>query len=141
MTTKTAGRIQKAVQCIDPDAHAASTVNGTAIDCRQHRQALFVLATGVLGASATIDVKIQESVDSGFSSPIDVSGAAFAQKVKATDDSKVWQGSVDTSKRLRYLRAVMVVGTATSDVAVLCTLSDPQKLPVSPEETDDEFVV
>jgi hypothetical protein len=146
MTTGTATKIAKAVKCIEPDAYVASTVNGPAIELKGYGQALFVLECGALGTSATIDLKIQESPD-GSTGWVDITGAALGQKAQGTDDDKVFQGSVGAmgvaSSRLGWVRAVLTVGVATSDVAVSCVLLDPQIMPTSPQEAevDDTFVV
>lgn len=141
MTAGTANKILKAMKCIEPDAYAAGAVNGPAIDCRQFGQALFILEAGTLGASATLDCKIQGSAD-GSTGWADITGAAFTQKTQAGGDSdKVWQGSVGCAGQERYLRAVMTVAVATSDCGVACVLADPQEAPVTPQETDDDFTV
>lgn len=138
MTTGTANRIAKAIKNIEPDVVAAGTVNGPAIDCRQFGQLLVLLQTGTLGSSATVDCKVQEAVDSAFTIPIDVTGAAFTQVTQAgTDGSdKVYQGSVGCKDRLRYMRTVLVVAVATSDVAVGAVLLDPQEAEITPTESE-----
>ena len=64
-------------QSVAPDAYAAGTNNGTGVDTIGFREALCVLETGVVDATATLDGKIQDSADN--SSFADVSGAAIVQ--------------------------------------------------------------
>ncbi len=46
---------------IEPDAYAAGTVYTDPLDRRGYREALFLLESGDLGSSATVDCKVQEA--------------------------------------------------------------------------------
>lgn len=137
MTMGTANKIAKVIKCVEPDAYGAGAVNGPAIDCRQFGQLLIALMLGTMGTNATIDCKVQESAD-GSTGWTDVSGAAFTQKNQAVvdDSDKTFQGSVGCQNRQRYMRVVMTVGTAASDVAVDAILLDPQEAPITPTQSD-----
>lgn len=100
--------------------------NGTGFTKTGFDYALFALDLGTLGTAATVDVKIQESdtLGSGYT---DVTGAAFAQAVKATDDDKLWVAQMKLSARKKFLRVVVTVGAAASVVGVHCVLMEADR--------------
>jgi hypothetical protein len=100
---------------IEPNAHGAGTVAGNAVDCQDFDEALVILHAGVVGTS--IDCKMQESVDSAFTSPVDISGATFTQILTAGDQVIVKARVKLTGSRLRYLRMFLTVTTSASDVS------------------------
>jgi len=114
------------VNAIPADAQAASTVNGTGFSRIGFTSAAFILSLGTLGAAATVDVKVQESdvLGSGYA---DITGAVFTQKVKATDDGKIYGGHIDLRGRKKFLRVVGTVGTAASEYAVVCLLFNAER--------------
>ena len=112
------------VATIDPDAYAAAAYNSDIIDMKLHRRVLFIVQAGELGASATLDFKVQEGAASDLSDAADLTGKAITQLTKAgTDDDK--QALVEvTAEEVaaaggRYIRGVMTVGTAASDCGLL----------------------
>lgn len=122
------------VGVISPTAQTAGAKNSTAVDCSLFRRLMAVLATGTLGASATIDGKWQVSVDSAFTTPVDVTGGAITQVVKASGDNKQVVANFDCAKvaqGYRYARFVMTVATATSDAGVTIFGFDPLYGPAS----------
>jgi hypothetical protein len=110
------------VACIDPDAYTATTYASDNVDMKYHRRVMFIVQAGDLGASATIDFKVQASAD-GSTGWADLDGKAITQLTQAgTDDNK--QAIVEvTAEGLpagkRYLRGYLTVGTATSDAGVI----------------------
>src|SRR5262245_21832054 len=74
------------VSCIDPDAYAAGTVNGDAVDMSKFRRILFIVMAGDLGASATLNYKLQGSID-GSTGWTDLSGKAITALTQAGSDS------------------------------------------------------
>jgi len=110
-------------------SHAASTVNGAAVDTIGFEDCLVVLIAGTAGASATVDVVIQESSASG-SGFAAITGAAFTQ-VTTANDLTVYVGRISLLGRKRYLRAVATVATAASIASVQFVLTSPHKVPVS----------
>lgn len=105
---------------------SAGTANGPGIKVQGWRSALAVLDLGTLGASATVDVKLQES-DALASGYTDITGGAFAQKVKASHDDAVASGEVNVTLHKSYLRAVVTVGAASSVVGVHVLLMNPDR--------------
>jgi hypothetical protein len=103
----------KSFQSIKPQS-SSTTVNGTAIDTAGYDEAVIVLDCGTTTATGTLDVKVQESVDAAFSSPIDIAGAAFAQ-VTPTNDDAIYVGTIRLEgARKQFIRVVGVAATAAS---------------------------
>lgn len=122
------------VGVISPTAQTAGAKNSNAIDASLFRRLMAVVATGTLGASATLDGKWQMSVDSGFTTPVDVTGGAITQIVKASGDNKQAVANLDCAKLTagyRYVRFVATIGTATSDAGVVILGFDPLYSPAS----------
>lgn len=112
---------------VSPVSQGAGTVNTTVIDTSLFEKILFIVKTGVLGTSATVDFDVKADSTSGGSFTTSVTGKAITQLVKATDDSKQVLVEVDANAlraqntNFRYLRGTVTVGTAASlvDVTVL----------------------
>jgi hypothetical protein len=103
------------VAIISPASSGPSAVGSTAVDMQKHREVLFIVQTGVMGSSATVDMKLQTGATS--SPTTDLSGKAITQLVKATDDGA--QASIgirasDLPSGHRYVRALVTTGTAAS---------------------------
>jgi hypothetical protein len=106
-----------------PLSQAAATVNTGWISMAQFYALSFLLQTGVLGASATVDAKIQQATDNAGTGAKDVTGKAITQIVKATGDNKqAWvnvRGSdLDTTGGFGWVTLSITVGTAASLIAV-----------------------
>lgn len=85
---------------------------------------LAVLATGVLGASATMDMKFQQATDANGTNAKDVPGKAIAQVVKATGDNKqvllnLRSSDLDVEGGFSFIRIRVATGTAASAAAAL----------------------
>lgn len=127
MSAKSPAEQNRFVKAISKASYGAGATNGTGFSWWGFRHALAILDLGTLGASATVDVKFQES-DALGSGYVDIAGAAFTQKVKATDDDKVVTAEISLmGPRKKYLRAVATVGTAASVVGVHVLLSNPDR--------------
>jgi hypothetical protein len=96
---------------VAPVSISAGNSDGTAIDfsATYEPYATVVLEAGVLGASATVLAKLQQSAD-GSTGWTDV--ATTATLVKATDDGKTVQASGNVAQR--YVRVRITVATAAS---------------------------
>ena len=122
------GRELKANVGIAPDAYAAGTTNGGAVDTKGFHEALVILNAGVAEATSTLNVKVQESAN-GSTGWADIAGAAFAE-VTAANDAAVYQGRVRiTASRKRYLRIVGVGATDAADYGVAVILGDAVNKP------------
>ena len=104
---------------IDPASQAVGTATTGWVSVANHHGLLAVLQTGVLGASATLDAKLQQATDSSGTGAKDVSGKAITQIVKASGDTKqalinVKPEELDTVNGFGYVRLSMTVGVAAS---------------------------
>lgn len=118
------------VGIIDPDAYAAGTYTTGWVDMQAHFALLGIVMAGDLGASATIDAKIEQATSSGGAGAKDVTGSAITQLTKAgTDDNKqvminVFQSDLDRNNAYRYVRLSMTVAVATSDGGAILLSTD-----------------
>lgn len=96
--------------------------NSSAIDALLYRRAAFHVHVGVIGASATVDYKVQDS-DDGSTGWADVTGAAITQITASDTGARV---AVDCERTKRYLRAVLTVGVAASQAHSECVLLSPK---------------
>jgi hypothetical protein len=107
---------------ISPASYGAGTQLTAAIDMANVRRVLFVIQTGVLGASATVDFKITGSATSG-GTYADVTGRSITQIVKASGDNKLALLEVTAeqvgAQGWRYIKGSLTVGTAASIVGVV----------------------
>ena len=117
--------------------HAASLTAGsydtTAIDMGSFRQVAFLIDTGTLGASATVDFQLTGCATSGGSFTA-ISGTSITQ---ATASSKYVVVSITSDKLTslglgyRYIKGHLTIGTATSVCAVAVIASDAHFEPTS----------
>src|SRR3954471_9958067 len=95
-----------------------------AIDLARFRQVLFLVDSGTLGASGTLDFQVKGSATSGGSYTA-ISGTAITQLVKATDDNKYALVLVTTEKinalglGYKFIKGSLLPGTAASNSAVI----------------------
>jgi hypothetical protein len=118
-------KYQEAVAILDgiaPISQGAGTVTSGYVSIANFHRLAAVIQTGVLGASATLDGKLQQAQDSGGTGVKDISGKALTQIVKASGDGKqaiieVADAELDTANGFSYVRLSLTVGTAASLVA------------------------
>ena len=116
------------VEVIDPEAMTAGTTAGDAIDMSVHDQVMFIVMTGNLGASGTVDFQVKESSESGGTYH-KISGKSITQMTEATSTRYDSQAVVNVKASElavdhRYIKGYLAIGTATSDVAVLALASN-----------------
>jgi hypothetical protein len=119
----------KNVTGVAPQAAAAGTINGPAIDRRGLNSCvLFVTAGAATGAptALTLDSKLQDSAD-GSTGWADLSGAAITQIVAASTDKQV---DVNLKGAKAYIRVVQTTGftggtTPTLNQGATVTLGGP----------------
>jgi len=104
---------------ISPVSQGAGTANSGWVDMRDAKRLLAVITTGVLGASATVDAKLQQAVDSSGTSAKDITNKAITQIVKASGDNKqalinLADDELDSSNGFRFVQLSITVGTAAS---------------------------
>ena len=104
---------------IDPASQAAGALSTGWVSVANHLGFLAVVQTGVLGASATVDAKLQQALDSSGTGAKDISGKAITQIVKATGDNKqalinIKPEELDTVNGFGFVRVTVTVGVAAS---------------------------
>lgn len=127
------GAYVKVAKGINPQASAAATINGAAIDRQGYLSCVLHHACGAAAGSPTartVDSKIQDSAD-GSTGWADLSGAAATQ---LTADNSEAEKNVDLSGAKRYIRVVETVAftggtTPTIPVAAEVVLAGRDTLP------------
>jgi len=124
------------VATIDPDAYGTGTQSSDIVDMKYFDRVIFIVMAGDLGASATLDFKVQESADGSIWS--DLTGKSITQLTQSGGDSDkqaiVEVRADELSAGYRYLKGVMTVGTAASDCGMVAIAGD---LRYSPAEDYD----
>jgi len=128
------GSYIKALAGFSPQAAAAGTINGAAIDRAGFQSAVLHGRTGAVTGTPTAqtyDLKLQESAD-GSTGWTDIAGAAIAQIAAANTEAEV---NVNLAGAKRYIRVVGTVTftggtTPTLQVASTLVLGGASKLPV-----------
>jgi len=122
---------------IDPDATGAGTVTTGWISMADFGRIMAVVMAGTLGASATLDAKLEQATDGSGTGAKDITGKAITQLTKAgSDDDKqavinCHQSELDLENSFTHVRLSMTVGTATSDVGAVVLGLDPRYGPAS----------
>ncbi len=121
---------------LDPASVAAGTVTTGWVSAANHHNLLAVIQTGVLGASATLDAKLQQATDSSGTSAKDISGKAITQIVKASGDNKqaiinVKPEDLDTVTGFGFIRLSVTVGVAASQTAAQVLGINGRELPAN----------
>jgi len=119
---------------IDPAAQAAGTVSTSWISLANHHGLLAVIQTGVLGASATLDAKLQQASDATGTGAKDITGKAITQIVKVSGDNKqvlinAKPEDLDTVNGFGFARLSITVGVASSQTAALVLGLSPRFAP------------
>lgn len=104
---------------IGPVSQGAGAVSTAWISASQFAAFGAVIKTGVLGASATLDAKIEQATTSGGAGVKDIVGKAITQIVKATGDNKqvvinVREEDFDLAGDYSWFRLTLTVGVAAS---------------------------
>ena len=107
---------------IDPASQAAGAVTSGWVSVANFHALLAVVETGILGASATLDAKVQQAQDNVGTGAKDVTGKAILQIVKATGDNKqafinLKPEDLDNTNGFAYVRLSLTIGVAASIVA------------------------
>jgi len=124
------------VGVIDPDATGASTVTSGWIAVKNFERFMAIIMAGTLGASATLDAKLEQATDASGTAAKDIDGKAITQLVKASNDDdqaviNLNAEELDIDNGFTHFRLSMTVGTATSDCGGLVLGFDPRYAPAS----------
>ncbi len=135
------------VGTVDPDVTVASTVTTDAVDMALFDQAIGIVLAGTLGASATLDAKLEQATTSGGSYK-DITGKAITQLTQAGTDSdkqaliNVRADELDIAGGYQWVRLSCTVAVATSDLGAVLLGLGARYGPASDDDlsTVDEIV-
>lgn len=104
---------------VDPISQGVGTVTTGWISAANHERFMALIQTGVLGAAATVDAKLQQATDNVGTGVKDVAGKSIAQIIKATGDNKQAEinlraEELDIANGFAYFRLSITVGVAAS---------------------------
>ncbi len=133
---------------IDPDAYGAGSYTTGWIDMSKFLAIMAVVQAGTLGASATLDAKIQQATSAAGAGAKDVTGKAITQLTQAGTDSdkqaviNLFANELDINNGFTHVQLSITVGTATSDAGAIVLGLDPVKDVASANDaaTVDEIV-
>lgn len=125
------------VGIIDPDAYTAATYTSGWIDAAAANSFMAIVMAGTLGASATLDAKLEQASDSGGTGAKDITGKAITQLTQAGTDSdkqaiiSLTADELDLANGFTHFRLSMTVATATSDAGGIVLAMDHRYGPAS----------
>lgn len=107
---------------VDPVSQGAGTVTTGWVPAAAYFSFMALISTGVLGAGATLDAKIQQAQDNAGTGAKDLAGKAVTQIVKASGDAKQAMidfraQDLDAANGFGFVRLSLTVGVAASLVA------------------------
>jgi hypothetical protein len=117
---------------IDPDAYAAGTYTTGWVSMAKFLAIMAIVQAGTLGASATLDAKLEQATDGSGTGVKDIAGKAITQLTKAgSDDDKqavinLFADELDINNGFTHARLSITVGTATSDAGGIVLGLDPR---------------
>jgi hypothetical protein len=117
---------------IDPDAASAGAVNSAWIDVTNWQNLMAIVMAGDLGASATLNAKLEQATSAAGAGAKDVTGKAIAQLTQAGAGSdkqaiiNCSQYDLDFNNGFKFVRLSMTVATAASEIAGLLLGFDPR---------------
>jgi hypothetical protein len=119
---------------VDPVSQAAGPNATVWVPTANYHQFLAIVQTGVLGAGATIDAKVQQAKDSTGLNAKDISGESITQIPKVSGDNKqvmisVRSESLDQTNGYDHIGIVLGVGVAPSIVSAVLLGIGPRYLP------------
>lgn len=111
------------VSKLNPISQSAATVTSDYVDMAKIKKVIFILQTGVMGASATVDMAIKGDTASGGSYTTTITGKSITQLVKASNDNNIAIVEVSAAEvaaqGYRYIRASVTVGTAACLISLV----------------------
>jgi len=121
---------------LHPTSQAIGSATTGWISAASHRGLLAIVQTGVLGAGATVDAKIQQAQDSTGTGIKDIAGKSITQIPKASGDNKqalinVKPEELDTANGFGFVRLSVTVGVAASQTAAQVLGINGRELPAS----------
>lgn len=131
---------------IDPDVLTAATHTSGWVSMVDYDTIQAIVLAGTLGASATLDAKLEQATDSSGTGAKDISGKAITQLTQAGSDSdkqaiiNCRAEELDVDNDFTHVRLSITVATASSDGAGLILGHNGRYQPVADASTVDEVV-
>jgi hypothetical protein len=133
---------------IDPDVYTAGAYNSGWVDMAKFGAIMAIVQAGTLGASATLDAKLEQATSAAGAGAKDITGKAITQLTQAGTDSdkqaiiNLFADELDINNAFTHARLTITVGTATSDAGGIVLGLDPRKDVASTSDaaTVDEIV-
>ena len=122
---------------VQPISQGAGTVTTSWINISQFYSLLAIISTGIMGASGTVDAKLQQATSAAGAGAKDVTGKAITQLQQAASGSNVHAlinlrgQELDTNGGFNYVRLSITVGTAASLIAAKLLGLNPVYMPAS----------
>ncbi|WP_417794598.1 hypothetical protein [Terasakiella pusilla] len=122
---------------IEPDATAVGAHSTGWISMSDFQAISAVVMAGALGASATVDAKIEQAKSDAGADAKDLTGAVITQLTKDNgDDNKqavieVWGEDLDIKNMYSHVRLTVTVGGANSDLGAIVLGTHPRQGPAS----------
>lgn len=104
---------------LNPVSQGAATVTSGWISMAELDSIMALIQTGVLGAGATIDAKLQQATDGAGTGAKDITGKEITQLVKATNDNdqvviNCRANELDVNGGFTHVQLSITVGVAAS---------------------------
>ena len=110
---------------IDPDAYAASTVNGAWVSMADFTEAAAIVVVGAMAAGATVDAKLQQAKDAAGTGAKDITGKAITQLTQAGGDGDeivtipLRAEEIDIANAFTHIRVQVTTAVANVDYGVV----------------------
>ncbi|MCC6615928.1 MAG: hypothetical protein IT320_20830 [Anaerolineae bacterium] len=116
------------VSTIDPQDAGTGDTSGDVIDMMKIRRVVFVLATGSMTSSSTVDLVVKGDTASGGSFTTTITGKAITQLTQAGSDGNKQVLLEVTAEEVaaqgfRYIKPVLTVAAAASQVCLIALAS------------------
>jgi hypothetical protein len=129
---------------IDPDAYSASTVTSGWVSMATYNRIMAIVFAGTLGASATLDAKIEEATDGSGTGAQDLANKDITQLTQAGTDSDkqaiINVRADELSSGYTHVRLSMTIGTAASDAGGVILGFEARYEPATDATSVDEIV-
>lgn len=104
---------------LDPVSQGVGTISTGWVSMGKFARLVALIQTGVLGAAATVDAKLQQATDAAGTGVKDITAKAITQIVKATGDNKqaeidLRDDELDVNNNFAFVRLTLTVGGAAS---------------------------
>ena len=136
------------VGIIDPDANtvASSPIETVFASMADFGNLMAIIQSGVLGAAATLDAKLEQAKDAAGLDVKDVPGKAITQFTKASNDDNqaiinCRADELDVNNDFGFVRLSVTITGATSDSSALLLGLDARYPPAERDDKDLASVV